>query len=151
MCGIQNLINTQCPGVVVAPLIFYSDQTSLSNDGRMTGYPLVMSIANIACENRHLDEGHVLLAILLVIFSTKASHEIRLQVFHECLDVVFKPLKEASFKGLVLINPHGDEHWGFPLLYAYVCNHPEGCKVCCLSSCNTYKYNSDFIFVKVRT
>ncbi|CAM6050719.1 unnamed protein product, partial [Sphagnum compactum] len=132
----QNLINTQCPGAVVAQLIFYSDQTSLSNDGRVTGYPLVMSIANIACENRYLDEGHVLLAILPIISSTDASHERRLQIFHECLDVVLKPLKEASFKGLALTDPHGDEHWVFPLLYAYVCDHPEGCKVTCTYDTN---------------
>jgi hypothetical protein len=66
----QNLINTQCPGVVVAPLTFYNDQTSLSNDGRMTGYPLVTSIINISCENWYLDEGHVLLTILPIISST---------------------------------------------------------------------------------
>ncbi len=55
------------------------------------------------------------MAILHVISSIKASHERRLQVFHECLDVVLKPLKEANFKGLVLSDPHGDEHWVFPL------------------------------------
>jgi hypothetical protein len=77
----QNLINTQCPGAVVTPLIFYNDQTSLSNDGRVTGYPLVMSITNITCENQYLDEGHVLLAILPVISSIEASHERRLQYF----------------------------------------------------------------------
>jgi len=66
------------------------------------------------------------LAILLVIFPIETSHEKRLQVFHECLDVIFKPLKEASFKGLALTNPHSDEHWVFPLLYAYVYDHLEG-------------------------
>jgi hypothetical protein len=99
-----------------------------------------MSIANIACKNWYLDEGHVLLAILHVISSIETSHEKRLQVFHECLDVVLKPLKKSSFKGLALINPHSDEHWVFPLLYAYVCDHPKVCKVCCLSSCHTCKY-----------
>ncbi len=122
----QNFINTQCLGVVVVPLIFYSNQTSLSNDEKVTRYPLMMSIANIACENWYFDEGHVLLAILLVIFPIETSHEKRLQVFHECLDVIFKPLKEASFKGLALTNPHSDEHWVFPLLYAYVYDHLEG-------------------------
>jgi hypothetical protein len=39
-----------------------------------------MSIANIACENQYLDEGHVLLAILPIISSTEASHERRLQM-----------------------------------------------------------------------
>jgi hypothetical protein len=63
----QNLINTQRLGVVV-PLIFYNNQTSLSNDERVIRYPLMMSIANTACENRYLDKGHVLLAILLLIF-----------------------------------------------------------------------------------
>jgi hypothetical protein len=99
-----------------------------------------MSIANITCENQYLDEGHVLLAILPIIISTEASHERRLQIFHECLDVVLKPLKEASFKGLALTDPHDDEHWVFPLLYAYVCDHPKGCKVSCLSSCYTCRY-----------
>jgi hypothetical protein len=99
-----------------------------------------MSIANIACKNRYLDEGHVLLAILPIISSTEASHERRLQIFHECLDVVLKPLKEASFKGLALTNPHGDEQWVFPLLYAYICGHPKGCKVCCLSPCYMCRY-----------
>jgi hypothetical protein len=56
--------------VEIAPLNFYSDQTFLSNDGRVIGYPLVMSIANIACENWYLDEGHVLLVVLPVISST---------------------------------------------------------------------------------
>jgi hypothetical protein len=56
------------------------------------------------------------------------------------LDVVLKPLKEASFKGLALTDPHDDEHWVFPLLYAYVCDHPKGCKVSCLSSCYTCRY-----------
>jgi hypothetical protein len=55
---------------VIAKLIFYNDQTFLSNDGRVIGYPLVMSIANIACENWYSDEGHVLLANLPIISST---------------------------------------------------------------------------------
>jgi hypothetical protein len=70
ICGIHNLMNTRCLGVIVVPLILYNDQTFLSNDRRVTWYPLGMSIANIACENQYLDEGHVLLAILSVISST---------------------------------------------------------------------------------
>ncbi len=136
----QNLINTQCPRVTIVPLIFYSNQTSLSNDGKVIEYPLMMSITNIGCKTWYLDEGHVLFAILPVISSTKSSHERRLQIFHECLDVNLKLLKESNFKGLSLIDPRGDEHWVFPLLYAYVCDHFEGCKMCCLSSCHKCKY-----------
>jgi hypothetical protein len=56
--------------VVVVPLFLYYDQTSLPNDGRVMGYSLVMSITNNACENKHLDEGHGLLANLLIVSST---------------------------------------------------------------------------------
>jgi len=62
-----------CEGSVVAPLMFYSDQTSLSNNMRVTGYPLVMSIVNISCEKRQADDGHALLTIFPVIASDTGS------------------------------------------------------------------------------
>jgi hypothetical protein len=54
-------------GSVVCGLIFYSDQTTLSNDRRVLGWPLIMSLANIAWETRGEADGHVLPAILPVI------------------------------------------------------------------------------------
>jgi hypothetical protein len=54
----------------VAGLIFYCDQTTLSNDRRVVGCPLLMSLANIACENRSLLAGHVLLAILPIVMNS---------------------------------------------------------------------------------
>ena len=63
--AMQDHVNS--PGSVIAGLIFYSDQTTLSNDRRVSGWPLIMSLANIACESQGEDEGHVLLAILPVI------------------------------------------------------------------------------------
>jgi hypothetical protein len=83
---------------VVAPLIFFSDQTSLSNNGRVIGYPLMMSIGNIACEDRSLEGGHVLLATLPILSKNKAPYLRRLEMFHECLEIIFKPLKDASFR-----------------------------------------------------
>ena len=53
----------------MAGLIFYSDQTTLSNDRRVAGYPLVISLANIACENRSLPAGHVLLVVLPIVMN----------------------------------------------------------------------------------
>lgn len=78
--------HVQCDGVVIAPLILYSDQRSLSRNGQVSGYPVFLSIRNIACENRCLDEGHVSLAVLPVVPSTDASHEERLELFHACLN-----------------------------------------------------------------
>ena len=81
---------------MIAPLIFYSDQTSLSKDGKVNGHPLVLSIGNISCENRYLDEGHALLAILPILPTTESTHLERLQLFQSCLEHVLKPLKDAS-------------------------------------------------------
>jgi len=44
--------------------MLYSDQTPLSNNRRINGYPMVMSIGNIACDLREGDKGHGLLAVL---------------------------------------------------------------------------------------
>jgi hypothetical protein len=84
-------------GGVIAPLIVYSDQTSLSKDGKVSGHPIYLTLANIACEDRYLLEGHYLL-IILPDFSTQNTSSIqKLQAFQSCLDHVLKPLKEASF------------------------------------------------------
>lgn len=92
-----------CPGAIIAPLIFYSDQTSLSNNGRVSGYPLVLSLGNIACEQRPQPEGHILLAVLPVISATDIpSHQRRLGVFHECLNHILQPLKDLSFRDCLL-------------------------------------------------
>lgn len=83
---------------VIAPLIIYSDQTSLSKDGKVSGHPIYLSLANIACEQRYLPDGHCLLAILPNFSTQNLSSVQKLQAFQSCLDHVLKPLKEASFK-----------------------------------------------------
>lgn len=89
-----------CEGAVIAPLIFYSDQTTLSNNLRVVGYPIYMSIGNIACEDRNLDEGHMFLAILPTASKNKGTPLRRLEMFHEFLQVILKPFKEGSFRYL---------------------------------------------------
>ena len=96
-------MNLKCQGSVVAPIILYSDQTSLSNNMKVTGHPLVMSIANISCENRYLDEGHCLLAIFPSIPSTSTNFQERLTLFQECLAYILQPLKEASKRYVLFI------------------------------------------------
>jgi len=58
----------------------------------------MLSLGNIACKDKYLDEGHLLLCILLVFSITDASHKRRVEVFHECLEVVLQPFKEMSFR-----------------------------------------------------
>jgi hypothetical protein len=44
-----------CEGEVIAPLIFYNNQTTLSSNGKVTRYPLMLSLGKIACEDIYLD------------------------------------------------------------------------------------------------
>jgi hypothetical protein len=87
-------VNSKCDGAVVVPLILYSDQTSLSKNTKVTGHPFVMSIANITCENRYLDERHALLTVLPILPSC-VLHKEQLVLFQKCLAYVLQPLKEA--------------------------------------------------------
>lgn len=44
-----------CEGWVIALLIFYNNQITLSNDGKVTRYPLMLFLGKIACEDIYLD------------------------------------------------------------------------------------------------
>ncbi len=44
-----------CKGGVIAPLIFYNNQTTLSNDGKVTKCLLMLSLGKISCEDIYLD------------------------------------------------------------------------------------------------
>ncbi|GAQ90875.1 hypothetical protein KFL_006960010 [Klebsormidium nitens] len=59
-----------------------------------------------------------------------------LQVFQQCLGRFLQPLKDASFDGFVAEDPDGGDKFFYPLLYAYICDHPEGCKVTCTKDGN---------------
>jgi hypothetical protein len=83
-------------GGIVAPILLHSDKTSLSNDRKITGHPLYLTIGNIACEDRYLPEGHCLLAIFPDFNIAGSEHLQRLSSFQMCLSHILEPLKEAS-------------------------------------------------------
>ena len=85
-------------GGVVVPLILYSDQTMLSKNRRTIGHPIILIIENTACENWYFDEGHILIEILPILQTNAISSLQRLQIFQECLEIVLKPIKNASFE-----------------------------------------------------
>jgi hypothetical protein len=45
---------------IIAHLIIYSDQTSLSKNGIISRHHIYFTLANIACEDRYLSESHYL-------------------------------------------------------------------------------------------
>jgi hypothetical protein len=77
-----------CYGGVIGPLIFYNDvNSSLSNNGKVSGYLLVLSLGNIACELKSQEKGHMLLPMLLMISTSNIScHQRWLHIFHEQIE-----------------------------------------------------------------
>ena len=87
------------PGVddVVAPIILFSDQTHLSQNGKEVAWPLVLTTANVSLDNRWEPHGHVLLATLPDIKKVPyLSSEQKTAVLHAALQAVLAPLKKAS-------------------------------------------------------
>lgn len=109
--------------VVVLALLLYSDATLLSGDGKKSGWPLVMSLANIPLSIRR-DFGGFKLCGVLPLIKSKRTPEEKTLVFQVCLKTALAPLKVLSNEGI--------EYRGFklfPLLFAYIHDYPEGCKV----------------------
>ena len=52
---------------IIASLIFYNDQTSLSNDRRVFGYPIYMSLTNIPYEKLTSSTRHQFIAIFPIL------------------------------------------------------------------------------------
>ncbi|CAM6096622.1 unnamed protein product [Calypogeia fissa] len=136
-----------CSGGVVAPIILYSDQTSLSNNKRTQGWPVVMTIGNISCNMRTLPEGHSLMAVLPVLGAddqglqeSRMPSRAKLEILHQCQEIILAPLKEASYKGVHLKDPFGNSQWVFPRLCLYICDQTEGSRMTCTFDTNKCKF-----------
>lgn len=109
---------------IVLGLILYSDSTELSKTGKRSAWPIMMSLANIPAEFRRVRGGFKLMGLFPEVQSVKLTALENANIFGKCLEKVLSPLKRLSYDGL--------EHNGqkcYPLLYAYVSDYPEGCKV----------------------
>lgn len=115
--------NSPTDDAVILALIFYSDSTQLSGNGNVSGWPIVMSLANIPLDKRRKKGGFKLCGILPQL-SGKVEAEEKCKVFKYCMEKVLSPLKELSHAGIMYKGK-----MCYPLLYAYVHDYPEGCKV----------------------
>ncbi len=70
--SMQDYIN--CPGGVIAPLILYSDVTFLSNNGKVTRYPFMLSLGNILWIAILRRRAHVVNVLPVILTSNILSH-----------------------------------------------------------------------------
>ncbi|KAI9460078.1 hypothetical protein F5148DRAFT_1276771 [Russula earlei] len=121
-------------GSVMCPVILASDKTQLSGfSGGHQAYPLYLTLGNISKSVRRKSSNHAVSLIgyiptsEITCFSDPQIPKYRL--FHACLKKILEPLKSAGSNGTKLICADGVIRRIFPILAAYVGDHPEQCLV----------------------
>ncbi|CAI5464126.1 unnamed protein product [Closterium sp. Yama58-4] len=129
-------------GQVVAPIILSSDATILSGNERVKVWAVYLSLANIHLRLRWGDSGKILLA-LLPMPTQGMTAEQKVQLFQAAMQIVLADLIVASHTwvcfcmhisgdiGIAARDPWGVDRVIWPILFSYVADFPETCKVSC--------------------
>ncbi|KAG2060014.1 hypothetical protein BDR06DRAFT_864915, partial [Suillus hirtellus] len=119
-------------GATLLGTILSSDKTNISVlTGDHVAHPLLVSLANIHMNTRlkSSTNSFMLTALLPVpkfLHKNKRLHGILAdRLVHQCLDIVLKPLKEATLHGTMLSDPVGQSRYCFTPLASYIVNTPD--------------------------
>ncbi|KAG1753542.1 uncharacterized protein EDB91DRAFT_1242525 [Suillus paluster] len=126
-------------GATLLGTILSSDKTNISVlTGDRVAHPLLVSLANI-CMNTQLkssSNSFILTALLPVpkfLHKNKRMRGVLVdRLIHQCLDIVLKPLKEATLRGVMLSDPIGQSQYCFPPLASYIVDTPEAMMLACI-------------------
>ncbi|KLO11904.1 hypothetical protein SCHPADRAFT_830275, partial [Schizopora paradoxa] len=128
------------PGATVAPVIIATDATQLSKfRGDKKAWPVYLSIGNISKDIRRKPSlrattliGYIPAEGLDGIEDGTDRSAANWQLFHDCMRRITHPLKSAGTTGLPMACADGFTRQVYPILAAYIADHPEQCLVGCV-------------------
>ncbi|KAJ7160367.1 hypothetical protein C8R46DRAFT_1286061 [Mycena filopes] len=126
------------PGATIAPLIFSSDKTLLSNfRGDNSAWPVYLTIGNIGKETRRQVSAHatVLVGYLPIpkfdCFDKNTRSLAKYRLFHQCMTVLTASVAAAGKTGTKMVCADNFIRDVWPIFAAYVADYPEQCLIGC--------------------
>ncbi|KIK15629.1 hypothetical protein PISMIDRAFT_114796, partial [Pisolithus microcarpus 441] len=123
-------------GGTVAPVILVSNKTELSRfKGNKNAWPVYLSIRNLSKEMRHQPSHHASILLGYLPVSKLESFDDNLIgqqcLFHYCMRRILQHLVDAGQNGVEMVCTDRQIWRVFPILAAYIRDHPEQCLVAC--------------------
>ena len=120
-------------------VILSSDKTHITNMcGGKVAHPLLISLVNIHMDIRNKGSSHAFLLLALMPIPafthpvTRICSVLKVRLFHQCLDIILEPLKQAAHLGKMMSDPIGNLWYCFTPLVSYIIDTPEACMLACV-------------------
>ena len=125
-------------GATIAAVVIASDKTNLMRfSGDKFAWPVYITVGNIdkATRRKPSENAVILLGYLPVtklagILESERSAT-QHQLFHNCMKIPLEPLIKAGANGVEILCSDNKARLVFPILSAYLADHPEQCLVAC--------------------